>query len=121
MPFVVLGEVCGIVFRDFESDQDRRVKMVKLVDIMTNNGIKYENIRPTESDSFDVMVILSRKDKFLDATDVMILSHVLSDPDSKFFFTPDSKILENAVITNLEKRLRDEGKRNTTLKIYDGF
>lgn len=121
VPFVVLGEVCGVVFRDFKSDQDRRDKTAKMVDIITSNGIQWENIKPTETDAFDIMVALRDKDNSLGATDIIILSHVLSDPDSKFLFTTDSDILENAAITELEKDLRDEEKRNTPLKIRDGF
>lgn len=120
VPFIVLGEVCGVVFRNSESDQDLWDKMIKLVDIMTDNGIGWKNMKPTESDAFDIMVTLS-KDELLDPTDVMILSHVLSDPDSKFFFTADSKILRNAAITDLEKDLRDEGRRRTALKILERF
>lgn len=120
VPYIVLGEVCGVIFRDYESDQDRREKITKMADIITDNKIKWENIQPTESKSFDIMMAL-RRDEFLDDTDIMILSHVLSDPDSKFFFTPDSKILENMAITDLEKMLRDEGKRNTQLKIRERF
>ena len=121
VPFTVLGEVCGVVFRDFESDQDKRDKMAKLVNVMADNGIMWENMKPTESDTFGTMVTLSSKDEFLDAADVMILSHVLSDPDSKFFFTADSNILRNAAITDLEKGLRDRGSRNTALKIRERF
>ena len=121
VPFVVLGEVCGVVFRDFKSDQDRRDKTAKMADIITSNGIQWENIKPTETDAFDIMVALRDKDNSLGATDIIILSHVLSDPDSKFLFTTDSDILENAAITELEKDLRDEEKRNTPLKIRDGF
>ncbi|MCE2509279.1 MAG: hypothetical protein J4G04_08350 [Nitrosopumilaceae archaeon] len=78
-------------------------------------------MKPVEKGAFSIMVTLSGKDESLDATDVMILSHVLSDPDSKFFFTIDSDILENSAVTDLEKDLRDEGKRRTALKISDGF
>ena len=121
VPFIVLGEVCGVVFRDFKDDENRQDKMAKLVDIMIDNKIGWENLKPTESDAFDIMVELNNKDESLDPTDVMILAHVLSDPDSKFFFTTDSNILENEVIIDLEKRLRREGKRNTCLKIRDRF
>lgn len=121
VPHIVLGEVCGVIFRDYESDRDRRDKTARLVDMMDSNGIQQENMKPVEKDAFGIMVALSRKDESLDATDVMILSHVLSDPDSKFLFTTDSNMLENAAITDMEKDLRDEGKRHTTLKISDRF
>ena len=121
VPFIVLGEICGVVFRKSESDRDTRDKMGKLVNIMTDNGIRWENLKPTKSDAFDIMVTLNSKDELLDPTDVMILAHVLSDPDSKFFFTTDSNILENKVIIDLEKDLRSKERRHATLKISDGF
>lgn len=121
VPFIVLGEVCGVVFRDSKSDQDRREKIVKMLNIVIDNKIQWENIRPTEKDAFNIMVTLRDKDSLLDTTDIMILSHVLSDPDSKFFFTTDKKILYNKEITDLEKSLRDEDKRSTLLKIQDNF
>jgi predicted nucleic acid-binding protein len=121
VPHVVLGEVCGVIFRDFESDQDRRDKTTRLVGMMDSNGISWENMKPTERDAFNIMVSLSAKDELLDATDIMIVSHVLSDPDSKFFFTTDSNILENAAIIDLEKELSAGGRRRVTLKISDGF
>lgn len=81
----------------------------------------WENMKPTEKDAFDIMVDLSNRDELLDATDIMIVSHVLSDPDSRFFFTMDSNILGNADIIDLEKDLNTSGKRRVTLRIYDEF
>lgn len=121
VPHIVLGEICGVIFRDFESGQDMRNKTARLVDMMDSNGISWENMKPTERDAFEIMVILSAKDKSLDATDIMIVSHVLSDPNSKFFFTADSNMLKNVAITDLEKDLNARGKRHTTLKISDRF
>ena len=121
VPHIVLGEVCGVIFRDFESNQDKRNKTARLVDMMDSNGILWENMKPTEKDAFDIMVALSSRDESLDATDIMIVSHILSDPDSKFFFTMDSNILGNADIIDLEKDLNTSGKRRVTLKISDEF
>lgn len=121
VPHVVLGEVCGVIFRDFESDQDKRDKMSRLVDMMVDNEIKWKNMKPTAKDAFGIINTLNKRDESMDPTDIMIVSHVLSDPDSKFFFTTDSNILGNTAIADLEKELNDEGKRCTALKISDGF
>lgn len=120
VPHVVLGEICGVILRDFEPDR-AKYKISKLVDIMTDNKIEWKNMKPTQKGAFNIMTQLSRKDKFLDTTDIIIVSHVLSDPDSKFFFTTDSYLLENRAIIDLEKKLSNEGKRHTTLKISDVF
>lgn len=115
------GRFVEVVFRDFESDQDKRNKTIKLVDMMESNRILWENMKPTEKDAFDIMVDLSNRDESLDATDIMIVSHVLSDPDSRFFFTMDSNILENADIIDLENDLNTNGERRVALKTSNGF
>ena len=99
----------------------KRDKMSRLVDMMVDNGIEWKNMKPTEKDAFGIINTLNKRDESMDPTDIMIVSHVLSDPDSKFFFTTDNSILENTAIADLEKELNDEGKRRTTLKILDGF
>ena len=121
VPHIVLGEICGIIFRDFKSGQDRRDKVAKIVDVVVDNKIQSENMKPVDRAAFRIMADLSNKDELLDATDVMIMSQVLSDTDSKFFFTTDSKLLENVAIADMEKDLRDKGKRNIILKILDAF
>ena len=118
---IVLGEVCGVIFRDFESNQDKRNKTARLVDMMDSNGILWENMKPTEKGVFDIMVTLRGRDEWLYATNIMIISHILSDPDSKFFFTTDNNTLRNADIIDLEKDLNTNGKRRVTLKISNGF
>lgn len=121
VPYVVLREICGVIFRDFVSGQDKRDKMVKLVDTMDSNGISWKNMKPIERDTFEIMIALSGRDKLLDATDIMIVSHILSDPNSKFFFTVDSNMLDNTAIVYLEKDLNTNGKWHTILKIFDRF
>ncbi len=57
------GEVCGVIFRDFESDQDKRNKTARLVNMMDSNGILWENMKPTKKDTFDTMVTLRGRDE----------------------------------------------------------
>ena len=120
VPHIVLGEVCGVIFRDYKSGQGRQDKMAKLADVVSSNKIPWKNMKPAKKDALDIMVIRS-KDEWLDATDAMILSHVLSDPDSKFFFTTDRIMLRNMATAELEKSLRDDGKRRVALKISERF
>ena len=121
VPHIVLGEICGVIFRDFESESDRYEKMTKLTKVITDNNIPWKNMKPAEEGAFDIMVALSGRDKLLDATDVMIMSHVLSDPYSKYFFTRDRKMLYSTVIMDMDKSLNDDGKRHVTLKILEEF
>ena len=118
VPHAVLGEICVVIFRDFERGRDRRGKMGMLVDVMGSNKIPWKNMRPASKDAFDIVAALV-KDEWLDTTDALILSQVLADPDSKFFFTTDRIMLRNAAVIDLEKALRGDGKRRAVLKILE--
>ena len=118
VPHTVLGEICGVIYRDFESDLDRRDKMATLADAMSSNKIPWENVKPTNKDALDIVAALG-KDEWLDTTDALILSQVLTDPDSKFFFTTDRIMLRNAAVVDLERALRGAGKRRAALKILE--
>ena len=63
---------------------------------------------------------LRAADSYLDVTDALTVSHALADPNS-IFFTPDSKLTQNHKILECEKRLRDDNKRETELRISDGL
>lgn len=78
-------------------------------------------LTPPPSAALEIMQHLHSNDPYLDATDIMIVSHVLSDPNSKFFFTNDAKLLKSRQIKECEQQLRDDGKRETDLKISGGL
>ncbi len=61
VPHTVLGEICGVIYRDFGSDRDRRDKMATLVDTMTSNKIPWENVKPASKGAFGIMVALWRR------------------------------------------------------------
>ena len=66
-----------------------------------------------------IMPDIQELDERLTPNDAMILSEVLADPDSKFFFTRDNDMLENLKIKKYESALFECGSRNTRLKIRD--
>ena len=88
---------------------------------MEDNRIGWECAVPPAGDAFGIMRELREADKMLDPTDTMTVSHALADRHSKFFFTTDDAMLGNREIIGLERRLRDDGMRDTELKIQDGF
>lgn len=119
---VALGEVFTVICRDCEtSGSCPRDMAAKLADVMERNRIGWECAVPVEGDAFGIMRDLREADEMLDPTDTMIVSHALADRHSKFFFTNDGSLLGNREIIKLEKRLRDDGMRETDLKIQDGF
>ena len=42
VPHIVLGEVCGVIFRDYKSGQGRQDKMAKLADAVSSNKIPWK-------------------------------------------------------------------------------
>ena len=116
---IALGEAFAVIYRDFESGQ-RRDMAAKLMDVMERNGIYQSAVLP-KGGAFSIMAKLQQADEMLDATDTMIVSNALADRHSKFFFTNDSRLLGNREIIRLEKNLKQQGKRETDLKIQDGF
>ena len=62
---------------------------------------------------------LRNTDPYLDMTDIMIVSHVLSDPNSVFPHTRFTTYTKPK--TEYEKRLREDKKREAKLKISDGL
>lgn len=119
---IALGEAFAVICRDCKSTgQSTHDMAAKLADVMESNGIGWACAVPPKGDAFGIMRDLWEADKMLDPTDTMIVSHALADGDSKFFFTKDKRLLENREIIKLEKKLREKGMRQTSLKIQDGL
>ncbi len=92
----------------------------KLVKMIQKYGIDANTcLTPPGNNAFTIMTELQRRGTYLDMTDIMILSHVLADPCSKFFLTPDGKLLDNPKIIDYEKELREAGSRKEKLKISE--
>lgn len=121
VPQIVLGEVVAKVFR--QPAREWASTLSQLSKTLQDHGIDPDAcLTPPQKDmAFEIMHYLSVADPRLDTTDIIILSHALADPCSKFFFTPDSKLVQNLKISEYEKKLRKEGKRATDLKISDAL
>ena len=114
---IVLGESIAVIMRD-NNDPSEIIK--KLCNKMYKYGIGSDNMKPPPKEAFDIMMLLSSKTD-LGPTDTMIVSHALADPNSKFFFTSDSKLIGNQVIEDIEKELRDNDKRSVEMIIQDSI
>ena len=75
------------------------------------------SLPPAPKGAFAIMEELRKRDERLDATDTMILAQVMADPDSKLFFTKDTKMLYSKAIKEHEQELRSNGFRNEKLQI----
>jgi len=116
VPQTVLGETASKILAR-EGHQDM---LDKLDRTLQKYGIDARrSLPPAPKGAFAIMEELRKIDERLDGTDIMILAQVLADPDSKFFFTKDEKMLYNAAIQKYEQRLRSENLRREKLKITD--
>ncbi len=114
---IVLGESIAVITK---KNNDPSEIIRKLYSKMDKYGIGSDNMKPPPKEAFDIMTLLSSKTD-LDPTDTMIVSHALADPNSKFFFTSDSKLIGNQVIEDIEKELRDNDKRSVEMIIQDSI
>ena len=115
VPQTVVGETVSVLLRrdTAHDDVDRLVRVVKkYVDVKNH-------LSPASKNAFGIMAEVQKREPRLDGTDITILSQVLSDPDSKIFFTPDRHMLNNPTIKTYEKELRDDGRRKEKLRITD--
>ena len=120
VPQIVLGEVVAKIFT--KPAQDREDALSKLHKVLQDHGIDPASCMPPPQGAvLEIARCLRNVDSYLYMTDVLIISHALADPNSKFFFTPDSKLTQNHKILECEKRLRDDNKRETELRISDGL
>ena len=119
IPQIVLGEALAKLFSKYDM-RDLPPRLEKLARIIVEGNMDVEAcLVPPKGDVFTIMKTVKERDQRLDNTDVLILSHVLADSDSKFFFTTDQKLLHNRAILEYEKELRDKSIRNTKLKILE--
>ena len=119
VPQIVLGEAISKILAKDDVNKSEDI-LLKLVHILQKYKIDAKTcLPPPQRNSLSIMAELSKEDEMLDITDVVILAHALADPDSKFFFTMDQKLIYGVKIKEYERRLRDNEKRNTELKIAD--
>ena len=120
VPQIVLGEVVAKIFT--KPAQDREDALSKLHKVLQDHGIDPASCMPPPQGAvLEIARCLRNVDSYLYMTDVLIISHALADPNSKFFFTPDSKLTQNPELKELENLLRIDNKRETELKISGGL
>ena len=116
----VLGEVTAKILEKSSPDElpDRlRIYHSLLLDC----GIDYSCLPGIDRRAPRYMLGLQAVDDRLDPNDALIVSQVLADPDSKFFFTADAEMRRNTAILDYESSLREKGDRNTRLKIRESL
>lgn len=117
LPQIMLGEIVAKILD--KSDKGSLMDdFGRLCTIFFKYGISVEKCLPGIGANVPrIMLDIQRLDERLMPNDAMILSEVLADPDSKFFFTNDRDILMSLKIKQYERDLFESGSRNTRLKI----
>ena len=115
-PQLVLGEITAkILEKSKPSELPDRLQRYHL--LFSEYGIDHSCFPGISRCVSQHMSHLEEIDDWLDPNDALILSQILADPDSKFFFTVDTKIHHNPKIMYYEYELYNKGDRNTRLKI----
>ena len=115
----VLGETAAKISQMYNK-QELPDRFVTFANIISEYKIDVDHcLPPPQGHVFAMMDELQHKDQYLNNTDIMILAQVLYDPYSKFFITPDSKLVDNPAIKSYERELRESGRRHEKLKITE--
>ncbi|MDE0267224.1 MAG: hypothetical protein OXK17_09500 [Thaumarchaeota archaeon] len=118
VPQLVLGEInAKILEKTGVSELHDRFQ--KYASVFSDYGIDHSCLPGVGRHVSRCMSDLLEVDDQIDPNDALIVSQVLADPDSKFFFTNDTKMLDNQKILGYEYELRKTDRRNTRLKIID--
>ena len=105
VPQIILGESVAKILDKSDADSLRN-DLGKLGEIFFKYKIGVDKCLPGTSRNVPRTILdMQCLDECLMPNDATILSEVLADPDSKFFFTRDSDILENLKIKNYESGL----------------
>ena len=116
----VLGEVTAKILEKSRADElPDRLRIYH--SILLDCGIDHFCLPGVDRRAPRYMLDLQGIDDHLDPNDALIISQVLADPDSKFFFTADAEMRRNSAILDYESKLREEGDRNTRLKIRESL
>lgn len=121
IPQIVVGEAVSQMYEKCGGRTWPDRLLERFASLMEKYGWSDTNMLPPPNKSFRIMNELLLVDDRLAGVDVVILAQALADPDSKFLFTPDRVLTENKNICNHEILLRENGKRNTKLKIVENL
>jgi hypothetical protein len=131
-----LGEAITIISKKYGQNKDSSIfynRMQRLADMIIKYKINAENcMTPPPKCVFKLAHSIESEDKrqsyneygYLDRTDLLLIASVIGDPNSKFFFSKDHKLLESLILPKYCKsgfEICDGVKRNTTLYIKNGI
>lgn len=74
---------------------------------------------PARKEANEIAIKIAEKDDRISFSDCQIAACALSDSDSVALVTTDKDLIESKVLTEIDKELREEGKRRGKLNITE--
>nr|CBH37137.1 hypothetical protein BSM_06140 [uncultured archaeon] len=121
IPFIVVGELINNLIRENFEQGVREEIMYKFFERLKE--LKADIIPPNKCCYAKAKLLIDR-DRYLvehAPTDTLIVSCALCDMDSAFLLTEDSLLLVSYSLKEIERAMREAGKRNRQLKITNEF
>ena len=121
IPFIVVGELINNIIRENFGQKDRDEITHKFFELREDLNA---DIIPPNKCCYNKAKLLIDRDRYLvehAPTDTLIVSCALCDMDSAFLLTEDSLLLVSYSLKEIERAMREEGKRNRQLKITNEF
>lgn len=119
IPQIVFGKTASQICEKCDRRAGPGPLLQRLASVMEKYGWTDADMPPPSNESLRMTEELLRVDDRLTGVDAVILAQALADPDSKFLFTRDNTLLNNKAICDYELRLRNDGRRNTRVRIAE--
>lgn len=119
IPHIVIGESFSqIIVKSQPSDIQRRIKEL-LEWIQKLIPTPRTCMPPVSKEVCTLASELSSEETWIDPCDIIIISHALLDPNSRYLLTTDKAIHGSLVILKKMNELKSSGIRNYDLEITD--
>ena len=121
IPFIVVGELINNLIRENFEQGVREDIMYEFFEL--RKDLRADTIPPNKCCYAKAKLLIDRDCYLAESapTDTLIVSCALCDMDSAFLLTDDSLLLVSYSLKELERDMREEGKRNRQLKITNEF
>lgn len=121
IPHIVIGESFSqIIIKSQPSDIQRHIKEL-LEWIQKLIPTSHTCMPPVSKEVCTLALELLSEETWIDPCDIIIISHALLDPNSRYLLTTDENIHRSLVILNKMNELKSSGRRTYDLEITDSI
>jgi predicted nucleic acid-binding protein len=115
---IVLGESIAKLLQYKDKEPNISLDNIHSNIIKKYNIVAKKCFPPLNTKVDNIAQELLNHDNELHVTDAVIVAFALADPNAKFFFTRDGKLLNNKIIMKYEKELREKKKEKCKINNY---